>query len=249
MPETTIALLHGAFQNGQSTWRKVAPLLESHGHRTLVIELPGRNGDGADPHTLSLDLYRDTVLSALAGEPEPVILVGHSFGGITISQVAEAAPEKLAALVYLSAYLPRNGESLLALAGGDRDSLLGKPGNLVFNADYSVASVLEDQKAEIFGNDAMGDDRAAIVASLIPEAARPQGMPVTLTEERFGRVPKHYIETTLDRCVSPYLQETMISHTAVAGVTKIEAGHASYITQPEAVAAAILAAGRQRSQH
>jgi pimeloyl-ACP methyl ester carboxylesterase len=236
----TIVLLHGAFQDGHSTWHKVKPALEKHGYKVIVVTLPGRDGDGADPKTLTTDIYRDTVLKAISGEPDPVILVGHSFGGITISNVAEAAPHKIKALIYLSAYLPQNGESLMTLAQMDRDSHLGKPGNLVLAADYSVASIKEDQKAEIFGNDAQGADREAIAASLIPEPAAAQGIPVKLTAANFGRVPKYYIETTQDRTVSPFLQEQMMSHTKIVKVTKIAAGHASYITQPAAVAAAIM---------
>jgi pimeloyl-ACP methyl ester carboxylesterase len=240
----TIVLLHGAFQNGSSTWRKVKPELEKHGFKVIVVNLPGRDGDGVDPKSLTTDIYRDAVLKATSGESDPVILVGHSFGGITISNVAEAAPDKIKALVYLSAYLPQDGQSLMTLAQMDRDSYLGKPGNLVVAGDYSVASIKEDQKAEIFGNDATGADRDAIAASLIPEPAAAQGMPVKLTDANFGRVPKYYIETTEDRTVSPFLQEQMMSHTKLVKVTKIDAGHASYITQPAAVAAAIMEAAK-----
>jgi pimeloyl-ACP methyl ester carboxylesterase len=238
----TLVLLHGAFQNGDSTWRKVKPELEAQGHKVIVIDLPGRNGDGVDLKTLTAETYRDTVLTAISSETAPVVLVGHSFGGITISNVAEAAPDKIKALVYLSAYLPQDGQSLMTLANTDRDSYLAIPGNLVLSADYSVASIKDDQKAAIFANDAIEEDRDEIVQSLIPEAGAPQGMPVKLTSANFGRVPKFYIETTQDHCVSPYLQEQMISQTDLVQVTKIDAGHASYITQPHQVAAAILEA-------
>jgi pimeloyl-ACP methyl ester carboxylesterase len=240
----TIVLLHGAFQDGQSTWARVKPELEAAGYKVIVVNLPGRGGDGADPKTLTTDVYRDTVLKAIAGEQSPVILVGHSFGGITISNVAEAAPGKIKALVYLSAYLPQDGQSLMTLAQTDRDSYLGKPGNLVLAPDYSTAWIKDDQRGEIFGNDASPADREAIAASLIPEPAAAQGMPVHLTEANFGRVPKFYIETTQDRTVSPYLQEQMMSHAKLVKVTKIDAGHASYITQPKAVAAAIIEAAK-----
>jgi len=238
----TIVLLHGAFQDGVSTWRKVKPELEAQGYNTVAVNLPGRNGDGADPTKLSIDLYRDTVLKTIAAQTSPVVLVGHSFGGITISNVAEAAPERIQALVYLSAYLPQDGQSLMSLAQTDRDSYLGKPGNLLLTPDYSVASIKDDRKGDIFGNDAVGDDRAAIVASLIPEPAGPQGTPLKLSAENFGRVPKFYIETLADHCVSPYLQEQMMSKTKLVKVTKLHAGHASYITAPKAVAAAIVEA-------
>jgi pimeloyl-ACP methyl ester carboxylesterase len=198
-----------------------------------------------DLKTLNTDVYRDAVLKVVRAEAAPVVLVGHSFGGITISNVAEAAPGNIKALVYLSAYLPQNGESLVSLSKMDRDSWLGKPGNLVLTPDYSLASIKDDQKAEIFANDATGVEREAIAASLIPEPAGPQGMPVKLSEGNFGRVPKYYIETTKDRTVSPFLQEQMTAKTKLVKVTKLDAGHASYITKPKLVAAAILDAAKR----
>ena len=237
----TIVLLHGAFQDS-SCWKKVKLVLEQRGYKTLTPELPGRNGDGIDPKSLNLETYRDVVLKIISSETNPVVLVGHSFGGITISAVAEANPEKIKALVYLSAYLPKDGQSLMSLASTDKDSHLAKPGNLVLSADYSVASIKEEQKAKIFANDAKGEDQDAIVKSLISEPGIPQGVPVHLTRARFGCVPKFYIETTNDNCISPYLQEQMLSNTQLVKVRKIDAGHASYVTAPEQVAEAILEA-------
>jgi pimeloyl-ACP methyl ester carboxylesterase len=82
-------------------WAAVRAAMEAQGHRTLAVNLPGRPANPAAPATMSLNLYRDAVLAAIAAEARPVILVGHSFGGITISTVAEAAPAKVAALVYV----------------------------------------------------------------------------------------------------------------------------------------------------
>ena len=231
----TIVLLHGAFQDGENTWARVRPRLEKAGYKVVVVTLPGRDHDGLDPRTLTAEQYRDTVLQVIAEEKDPVVLVGHSFGGITISNVAEAAPDKIKALVYLSAYLPQDGQSLMDLAKMDRDSHMVKPGNLVLAPDYSTASINPEAKADVFANDANDADRSLIVNSLIPEAAGPQGTPVKLTDANWGRVPKFYLETTRDHCVSPYLQEEMMSHTKLVKVTRIDAGHASYITQPHAV--------------
>lgn len=235
----TIVLVHGAFQDGKATWVRVKPILEQNGYHVVVVTLPGRDNDGADPKSLTTAQFRDTVLAAVDASPGPVVLVGHSFGGITISNVGEAAPDKIKAIVYLSAYLPQNGQSLMDLAKIDRDSHMGKPGNLVLSPDYTLASINPEAKADIFANDASDEDRQLIVASLIPEPAGPQGMPVKLTDQNWGRVPKYYLETTRDNCVSPYLQEQMISHAKIEKVIKIDAGHASYITRPQAVAEGI----------
>ncbi len=235
----TIVLLHGAFQDGSSTWSRVKPALEAKGYKVVIVDLPGRGGDRTDPHALTQEVYRETVLKAVRAEKDPVVLVGHSFGGITITNVAEAAPDHIQSLVYLSAYLPQNGESLQSLAKQDPGSGLSKQGNLIFPPDYATASIADGAKADIFANDATGADRDAIVASLIAEPAAPQGVPVKVSEANFGRVRKFYIETLQDHAVTPTLQEQMISHAAVVKVYKIDAGHASYITKPNEVADAI----------
>ncbi len=100
----TTIIVHGAFQDAKA-WTAVADELRKSGEEVIGVDLPGRNGEGLDPHTLTLDSYRDAVLSAI-GDRTGVVLVGHSFGGFTISAVAEAAPEKVTRLIYVAAYVP-----------------------------------------------------------------------------------------------------------------------------------------------
>jgi pimeloyl-ACP methyl ester carboxylesterase len=127
-----IVLVHGAFQDGPKTSPRVEPELKAKGYRVVVVNPPGRDSDGSDPQKLTTENYKQAVLKAISSEIQPIILVGHSFGGITISNVAQAAPEKIKALVYLSAYLPRNGDSLQSLSQTDKDSKLGQDGTLLF---------------------------------------------------------------------------------------------------------------------
>lgn len=245
--KTAVVLVHGAFQTA-TAWSRVKTKLETEGCNVIAVNLPGRNNDGTDPHKLTTEDHKNAVLKAISSEASPILLVGHSFGGITISNVAEAAPDKIAALVYLSAFLPEDGQSLQSLAQTDADSALGKDGNFVMSADYAYASIKAENAAAIFGNDAPPDDREAIGKSLIREPLAPMAIPVKVTAACFGKVPKYYVATTEDQIVSPALQERMIASGEVKRVFKIKAGHASYITQPAEVAKAILAiAGEARA--
>ena len=185
-----IVLVHGAFQDAPCTWSKVEPELKAKGFKVLTVNLPGRGSDQADPSKLITEDYKQAVLNVISAQTQPVILVGHSFGGITISNVAEATPDKIKALIYLS--------------------------------------------------------KEAIGRSLIREPLAPMANPVKLTPERFGSVPKYYMETTRDVVVSRSLQERMIKQGDVKNVFRIDAGHASYITQPHAVAQAIASVAGQQ---
>jgi pimeloyl-ACP methyl ester carboxylesterase len=239
----TIVLLHGAFQTEQG-WGFVKGRLEAHGYSVVAIRLPGRGDDATPIDQITMDLYRTKVLEAIDALPGPVVLVGHSFGGMVISTVAEAEPEKIKSLVYLSAYLPKSGQSLDTLAHTDPDSILSKPGNFIVSDDHKYASIKDDAKADTFANDADEAGKKLIVASIIKEPLAPLGTPVTLTDEKFGKVKKFYIFTTEDQAVSPSLQARMLEATPVYKVIKIKAGHASFVTDPDDVTAAIIEAAQ-----
>jgi len=120
----TIVLVHGAFEDA-SVWTQTQTQLKADGYKVLAVNLPGHPSNPLSPDKASLEVYRDAVLKVIDTEMAPVVLVGHSFGGITISAVGEARPEKIKSLVYLAAYLPADGQSLLSLANTDRDSKMG----------------------------------------------------------------------------------------------------------------------------
>ncbi len=132
----TFVLVHGAFQDA-SGWAGVVANLEAEGYTTVTVELAGRGEDTTPLGEITLDNYRDAVIEVIEAQEQPVILVGHSFGGITISSVAEAIPDRIQALVYLSAYLPRTEESLVSLSAQDHYSVLGQEGNFILAEDFT----------------------------------------------------------------------------------------------------------------
>jgi pimeloyl-ACP methyl ester carboxylesterase len=109
---SSFVLVHGAW-HGSWCWAGVAAALRQAGHAVALVDLPGRAGDPRPHAAITLDDYVRRVGDVIARQGVPVVLAGHSMGGITITQVAEAMPERLARLVYVSAFLPRDGESLL----------------------------------------------------------------------------------------------------------------------------------------
>lgn len=231
-----IVIVHGAFQTA-ADWTTVAEGLRQAGKEVVLVDLPGRGGDGADPHAQTLEGYRDAVLAAV-GERSDVVLVGHSFGGFTISAVAEAAPERIRKLVYVAAYVPASGESLQALSATDKGTKFTGE-NFVVAKDYSTASVLPRDRALIFANDADPDTAGRIADGLVDEPLAPLAQPVTLTPERFGAVAKAYVRTLRDHAVSPGLQQTMIERAGISEVVEIDSGHAPATTRPQELADAI----------
>ena len=235
-PKPTIVLVHGAFEDVR-VWDGVASQLSADGYRVLPVDLPGRPSAPMSADQVSVDLYRDTVLHAMDSEKDPVVLVGHSFGGITISSVGEAAPAKIKTLVYVAAYLPRNGESLLSLANQDRDSKVGPQLNI--DKVNGLASINYAARADLFANDGPEGLRKALPDLIIDEPLIPLGTPVTLTPARFGAIDKVYIHTAQDHTVSPYLQQQMVAATPVRLQFTLNTGHTPFLTDVAGLVKAI----------
>jgi pimeloyl-ACP methyl ester carboxylesterase len=233
-----IVIVHGAFQTA-AAWSQVEKLLEAKGHDVDVVDLPGRDAKG-DLKAISLAAYRDAVLAVIDSKADPVYLVGHSFGGVTISNVAESAPTKIKKLIYVAAYLPKSGESLQSLSAQDKNNKFTQT-NFVVAKDYSYAEVLEADRGLIFANDASAETQVKVTKDLVKEPLAPMAEPVTLTAA-FDGVAKAYIRTMKDNAVSMPLQDIMIERAGVKQVISLDTGHSPFITAPEAIADAIIAA-------
>jgi pimeloyl-ACP methyl ester carboxylesterase len=228
-------LVHGSWL-GKFCWTKVVTLLEAMGHTALTIDLPAHGDDTTLPENTSLDSYRDAVVAAIDDRTD-IILVGHSMAGIVISAVAEAIPDRIQALVYLCAYLPRSGESLYQLSSEDKNSLVGKYWRQEHPERYSPAWVAEEGIMQVFGADCSLDDREQLVTRHRPEPVPPLATPVTLTAERYGSVPRYYIETLQDLAVSHQLQTQMLSRVSVRQRFELPSSHCPFFSMPDRLVA------------
>ncbi|HEX6834936.1 MAG TPA: alpha/beta fold hydrolase [Polyangia bacterium] len=231
---STFVLVHGSFHGGWC-WDAVAERLA--GHRVVAVELPGRAGDPRPLGSLGLADYAARVAETVAAEPDPVVLVGHSMGGVVVTQAAERAADRVARLVYVCAYLPQNGQSLLDLAKTDAESVLMR--NLVIDETRGVHHVRPEGARESFYHDCSDEDAARATARLVPEPLAVVATPVATTRDRFGRIPRTYIECTDDRAVGPSLQRRMHAAQPCRVVT-MPSSHSPFFSRPEDLARAIV---------
>ncbi len=227
---STYVLVHGAW-HGSWCWDRVVPLLEKQGHKAVAPDLPGHGADKSPISEVSLQAYADRVVDVLEAQSEPVVLVGHSMGGIVISHAAECCPDRVKTLVYLSAFLLRDGESLLQVAEDDTEALVLP--NLVMTADQSSATVRDDAIKEAFYGDCSDEDTARAKSLLVPQAAAPFATPVHTTTENFGRVPRIYIECLHDRAISPSAQKRMYTALPCQRVVSMDTSHSPFFSAPE----------------
>lgn len=226
----TYVLVHGAWA-GKFAWDKVKTPLEKGGHKVLTLDLPAHGDDNTTIAGITLQSYVDAVVNLIKQQEGKVILVGHSMGGMVISQVAETIPAKIEKLVYVSAYLPVSGQDIQALSGTDAGSLIGP--NLVFLPDYSAATIKPEFVVKVFADDCTEDIKKLVLDKHKLEPLAPFQGKVSLTAANFGSVPKYYIETTKDVGVSTANQEKMIAaNGTVKKVYKLDCGHSPYFAKP-----------------
>jgi pimeloyl-ACP methyl ester carboxylesterase len=234
---TTFVLVHGAW-HGAWAWEKVAAELKNAGHRVLAFDLPAAGDDQTPGHEVTLDSYAAAIAKVIRAEKEKVVLVGHSMGGIAISAAAELVPDRIRRLIYLTGFLPRHGETLLALE--ERNPRPTVPPALVVKEGSPTAVLHPDRIVEIFFHDLPPHEAEAAKAKLTPQPLAPLATPIKLTPERFGRVPKSYIECTDDHAISIELQRDMISKTPVDEVVSLKSSHSPFLSMPLETARALM---------
>jgi pimeloyl-ACP methyl ester carboxylesterase len=223
----TIVLVHGAWADG-SSWQRVTTRLQDEGYTVDVPPNPLR-GLAADSAYLA---------SYLATIPGPIVLVGHSYGGFVITNAANGNPN-VKALVYVDAFIPAQGDTLLGLTSGS--CLSGNPAT-VFNvvpfpggADVYIKPSPNASFAGFagcFANGVPAEEAAALASTQRPISAsalvEPSGVPAWAT------IPSWAVVGTDDHVIPPASQLSMTQR-ANAKVTEVDAGHLSMITQPNAV--------------
>ncbi|HYO00209.1 MAG TPA: alpha/beta fold hydrolase, partial [Actinomycetota bacterium] len=197
-------LIHGAW-HGAWCWERVAALLRDRGHTVICPDLPGHGADPTPPAKVTMRSYTSAVEQVVESSEEPAVMVGHSLGGAVLSQVCEARPGSIRLAVYLCAFLLRDGESvwrreLPLQSEAPGTSVLSTPNLRVNERERS----LDLDPAVIpngFYNGCSSDDIADAVARWRPQPLAPLLAEVSLSERRFGSVPRAYISCEHDHVI------------------------------------------------
>jgi pimeloyl-ACP methyl ester carboxylesterase len=227
---STFLLIHGAW-HGAWCWYKVVPRLEKLGHTVLAPDLPAMGRDRTAVNRVSLASWREFVCDIVDSVPEQVMLVGHSRGGIVISEVAEARPDRIRKLVYLTAFLLKDGQSLFDVASSDPESLV--PPNMVMSDDKSSSTLRDDALRDAFYGECNDDDLALARLCLKPEPTVPLATPIRVTEPRYGSVPRAYIGCLRDRAMTPAMQRSLQAGSPCSEVLDLDADHSPFFSRPD----------------
>ncbi|MBL0740715.1 alpha/beta fold hydrolase [Chryseolinea lacunae] len=230
----TYVIVPGAW-SAPYAWANVKANLEKSGNTVVVVQLPGHGSDHTAPQNLSIDVYRDAVVDAINTLSGQVILVGHSMGGVVISEVAEKIPAKIEKLIYVAAFVPVSGQSLLDLALPDTTSVLH--GNLRPSGDELTIDVVSEQIINAFIQDGTTSQKDLVLSNYQTEPLIPFTNKVALTTANYGSVPKVYIKTLVDHTITPDLQKRMLAATPQFAATyALNTGHSPFLVKPDSVA-------------
>jgi pimeloyl-ACP methyl ester carboxylesterase len=221
----TVILVHGGFVDG-SGWQGVYSLLKQDGFSIRIVQNP----------TVSLQGDVAATKFIIDAQSEPVILVGHSYGGAVITEAGN--DPKVAGLVYIAAFAPDTGESLETLIA---DSPPGAPMPPILPPRDGFLFLEREKFHASFAGDLSAEQAAFMADSQVPWGV--EALSTTISEPAWRNKPSWYLVATEDRMIPPPAQRAMSER---AGSTVVEAvgSHAIYVSQPAAVADLIRSAVR-----
>jgi pimeloyl-ACP methyl ester carboxylesterase len=266
--------VHGAW-HGAWAFTRVLTALAGHAHSGLACDLPAHGLKARYPAAFSqrpfdaaafasepspvaattLDDYAqcvlDTVEAACALGHERVVLVGHSMGGLAITAAAERAPERIAKLVYLSAFMPAAGSNALDYVRAPENAgeklgalILASPRVGALRIDPRSADAAYQAAAhQAFCADVDAADFIAasqLMSCDVP--AQPFASPAATTRERWGALERHYIGCTEDHVIPPALQRRFVTEADAftpdnpTHVHALPGSHSPYLSRPDALA-------------
>lgn len=221
--DVNVVLVHGAFADGNS-WSKVIPLLEARGLHVVAVQNP----------LSSLPDDAAATERAIEQQDGPVVLVGHSWAGVVITEAGNS--DKVKELVYVDAFAPDSGQSINDLLAG----LPPPPYAALFAKDSGGFLTLPETGIETyFAQDLPKDEERLITATQGPWAERCFADKVT--RAAWHSKPSIWVLGTQDRFIAPALQEKMSANIGAA-VIRVPSSHVSLLSHPRVVADAIIAA-------
>jgi pimeloyl-ACP methyl ester carboxylesterase len=223
MPSKTVVLVHGAFADG-SSWEKVIPLLQAKGLKVVAVQNPLTSlGDDVAATKRAID-----------SQMGPVILVGHSWGGVVITEAGNEP--RVAALVYVAAFAPDAGESVSDAAKGTP----APPGSASIRPDAAgFLSLTPEGVAQNFAQDLPAAETKVMAVTQGPIAAK--AFDEKVTTAAWKTKPSWFVVSEQDRMIQPDLERAMAKKIN-AKVTSLPSSHVAMLSHPKEVADVILAA-------
>lgn len=212
-----VVLVHGGFVDG-SGWAGVYKILKKEGFNVTIVQNP------------TVSLVEDVAVTkrALAAQDGPAILVGHSYGGVVITEAG--TDPKVAGLVYIAGFAPDKGESVSSLI---KNPVPGAPVPPILPPQDGFLFLDKAKFPAAFAADVKPEDAAFMADAQVPWGV--EALAGAVTEPAWSTKPSWYLVTTDDKMIPPDAQRAM-SRRAGSTMVEVKGSHAVYVSQPRAVA-------------
>lgn len=212
-----VVLVHGGFVDG-SGWQKVYNILKKDGYNVTIVQNP----------TTSLADDVAVTKRAIAQQSGPVVLVGHSYGGVVVSEAGN--DPKVQSVVYIAAFAPDQGESVQSLIANPPPGASQPP---ILPPEDGFLFLDRSKFAASFAGDVAADEAAFMADSQVPWGV--EALAGAVTVPAWKSKPSWYLVATEDHMIPPPAQQ-MMAKRAGSTVVEVAGSHAIYVSQPQAVA-------------
>jgi pimeloyl-ACP methyl ester carboxylesterase len=239
-------LVHGAFA-GSWIWERLTTRLQAAGHLVQAFDLPGLGDDYTPTAEVTLDSCAARLCDVLASNPQPALVVGNSMGGVIATEGAARCPERVAALVYVAAFVPQDGQSLLDLTKLPEGADDQVQANITIEGEPPVAVMpAAASRQALYGSCAQEVAEWAIVRQR-PQPVAPFVTPVSIPPGSLDGINRYYVLCKRDRAIPPSLQRRMIAGHTFAGVVELDTDHTPQLSMTDELAEALQGFARHSS--
>jgi pimeloyl-ACP methyl ester carboxylesterase len=231
-------LVHGAFA-GAWIWGPLIERLKAKGHSVDAFDLPGSGDDRTPTSGVTLDACAARLCDVLASSPEPAVVAGNSMGGIVATAGAARCPGRVKALVYVTAFLPKDGQSLLDLTKLPEGADDQVQANITIEGEPPVATMPAAASRQALYGSCADDVAAWAIARQRPQPVAPFVTPVSIPLGALDGINRYYILCSRDRAIPPALQRRMIAENLCADVVELDTDHTPQLSMTDDVADAL----------
>jgi pimeloyl-ACP methyl ester carboxylesterase len=231
-------LVHGAF-SGAWIWGPLVDRLKAAGHSVEAFDLPGLGEDHTPASEVNLDTCAARLCEVLAASSEPAVVVGNSSGGIIATQGAARCPDRVTSLVYVAAFLPKDGQSLLDLTKLPEGAGDQVQANITIEGEPPVAVMPAAASRHALYGSCAEDVAAWAISRQRPQPVSLFAMAVSIPPGALNGINRYYVLCTRDRAIPPPLQRRMVAENVCADVIELDTDHTPQLSMTDELARAL----------
>lgn len=225
-------LVHGAF-SGAWIWGPLIDRLTATGHSVEAFDLPGSGDDHTLASEVTLNTYTTRLCEVLTSSAEPAIVVGNSMGGIVATQGATRCPGGVRALIYVTAFIPKDGQSLLDLTQLPEGAGDQVQANITIEGEPPVATMPASASRQALYGSCTDEVANWAIARQCPQPVAPFVTPVSIPLGALDGISRHYVVCSRDRAIPLPLQRRMIAENACADVVELDTDHTPHLSMTD----------------